>query len=465
VRQLTDDAQVVTDEYSFDGWGKLTSSTGSTANSQLYKGEYLAYRKDPDAGPELQYSTHHRNYNPQTGVFTAADPAKDDLNLYRYVKNNPVNEVDPSGLQGESSIESHRDTLLDERRSLLVERRYWTNRMRLAELRLDRIGYQIDGKGDLKGRGFAPWADLPAQLEKFNLPDTKKNREQWPQLLYREYKNAARQVAQIDDRLRSLGADIESVTEDINDRREFEQLVARENAQRAAIAAAPASEELHFTREELPGGVVVIEVGNEGTVQVFPTDSPAGWIDRAVKFASGQAQYQRQDRPVSTVTYKVSDERCRDDAVAQAKTQAKAAGMQEVLQESVTGVLNAPVDAARVASPVVDAVVTVKEGYDASRKRELTWTEMLGMGLTVVGAVFVGKGGKADDLDGGGRKPDGSPETPSGGGGGGAADVPPSSGGAPSTPPSSSAPDPKFDPSQPAVLPSPGEPKIFNAGT
>ena len=56
VRQLTDDAQVVTDEYSFDGWGKLTSSTGSTANSQLYKGEYLAYRKDPDAGPELQYS-------------------------------------------------------------------------------------------------------------------------------------------------------------------------------------------------------------------------------------------------------------------------------------------------------------------------------------------------------------------------------------------------------------------------
>ncbi len=61
---------MVTDAYSFDGWGQLTSSTGSTANSQLWKGEYLAYRKDPEAEPELQYSTHHRNYNLRTGVFS-----------------------------------------------------------------------------------------------------------------------------------------------------------------------------------------------------------------------------------------------------------------------------------------------------------------------------------------------------------------------------------------------------------
>ncbi|MBL8819899.1 MAG: RHS repeat protein [Planctomyces sp.] len=57
VRQLTDSSQVVTDEYAFDAWGNTTSSTGSTANSQLWKGQYLAYRKDPDAGPELPFGS------------------------------------------------------------------------------------------------------------------------------------------------------------------------------------------------------------------------------------------------------------------------------------------------------------------------------------------------------------------------------------------------------------------------
>ncbi|MBL8818632.1 MAG: RHS repeat-associated core domain-containing protein [Planctomyces sp.] len=90
---------MVTDEYSFAAFGTLRSSTGSTANSQQYKGRLIAYRKDPNAGPETEYSLHHRNYNPTTGVFKSQDPVKDDLNLYRYVKNNPVNRTDPSGLE------------------------------------------------------------------------------------------------------------------------------------------------------------------------------------------------------------------------------------------------------------------------------------------------------------------------------------------------------------------------------
>ena len=41
-----------------------------------------------------------RFYDPKIGRFLQTDPAgtKDDLNLYAYVGNNPVNRVDPDGV-------------------------------------------------------------------------------------------------------------------------------------------------------------------------------------------------------------------------------------------------------------------------------------------------------------------------------------------------------------------------------
>lgn len=117
VRQLTDDAGFFTDQYSFDAFGNTRTSTGTTANSQLYKGQNLAYYKDPNIGPDEQYTLHYRNYNPKTGVFSSSDPAEDDLNLYRYVRNNPVNGDDPSGLFSDNPISEmmHHATLQYER--------------------------------------------------------------------------------------------------------------------------------------------------------------------------------------------------------------------------------------------------------------------------------------------------------------------------------------------------------------
>jgi len=95
---LTDESGTVTDQYRFDAWGKLTSSTGGTANANTYKGEFLAYRQDPHAGPETTYSLTHRDISADTGRHRSPDPAEDKLNPYPYASNNPVNRADPSGL-------------------------------------------------------------------------------------------------------------------------------------------------------------------------------------------------------------------------------------------------------------------------------------------------------------------------------------------------------------------------------
>jgi fibro-slime domain-containing protein/RHS repeat-associated protein len=98
-RALTNSQGVVTDSYSYDAFGQLLASTGTTVNSYLYTGE----QKDDAAG---LYYLRARNYDPAIGRFMTQDlhqgsleePAS--LNKYVYVQNNPVNMTDPTGLYG-----------------------------------------------------------------------------------------------------------------------------------------------------------------------------------------------------------------------------------------------------------------------------------------------------------------------------------------------------------------------------
>jgi RHS repeat-associated protein len=97
-RLLTDGSGNVTDTYSYDPWGNITSHVGSTNdNPYLYIGElgYYTHYQDPEFG---LLHLGFRFYDPKIGRFTQQDPIGDGLNWYEYVEGNPLAWADPYGL-------------------------------------------------------------------------------------------------------------------------------------------------------------------------------------------------------------------------------------------------------------------------------------------------------------------------------------------------------------------------------
>jgi RHS repeat-associated protein len=92
---LTDGSQIVSDQYTYEAFGKVVASIGTTENAFGWAGE-KGYYRDDETG---QSAIRRRQYDPLTGRFLSEDPAEDDVNLFRYVENNPANAVDPSGLE------------------------------------------------------------------------------------------------------------------------------------------------------------------------------------------------------------------------------------------------------------------------------------------------------------------------------------------------------------------------------
>jgi RHS repeat-associated protein len=97
----------------FRGWSGTGSRYGydvfgSLREGSLNKNPYGFTGKRFDAESGL-YHFHFRKYDPSTGVWTTPDPIDivGGLNLYGYVSSNPVNFVDPWGL--EDSPVSHSD--------------------------------------------------------------------------------------------------------------------------------------------------------------------------------------------------------------------------------------------------------------------------------------------------------------------------------------------------------------------
>ncbi len=80
--------------YNYDAFGNSTDLvTSQTYNPFEYCGEYV----DGETG--FLY-LRNRYYDPSIGRFITEDPAKDGLNWYVYCNSDPVNYIDPLGLEG-----------------------------------------------------------------------------------------------------------------------------------------------------------------------------------------------------------------------------------------------------------------------------------------------------------------------------------------------------------------------------
>jgi RHS repeat-associated protein len=90
---LTNAAGSIVQTYSYDSFGNITPSGGI---NQPFT--YTAREYDYETG---LYYYRARYYDPKAGRFITKDPisfAGGDVNLYGYVRNNPINRLDPLGL-------------------------------------------------------------------------------------------------------------------------------------------------------------------------------------------------------------------------------------------------------------------------------------------------------------------------------------------------------------------------------
>ena len=97
IRDLVDSSGAVVDHRTYNSFGQITSETNASISFPFaYTGERL------DSATGLT-NLNARWYNAAAGRFINEDPsgfASGDTNFYRYVRNNPLTMIDPTGLNG-----------------------------------------------------------------------------------------------------------------------------------------------------------------------------------------------------------------------------------------------------------------------------------------------------------------------------------------------------------------------------
>lgn len=93
---LTNSSALVTDEYTYDPWGNVTSHSGSLNQPYQFVGKYGYYTHYNDSNvPYIQ--TGVRLYFPQLGRYVQVDQIVDGINMYSYVSSKVIQLYDPDG--------------------------------------------------------------------------------------------------------------------------------------------------------------------------------------------------------------------------------------------------------------------------------------------------------------------------------------------------------------------------------
>ncbi len=101
---ITDMTQAVVNSYAYDPFGQILGQQETVPQPFKYVGQYGVM-----AEPNGLYYMRARYYDPSVGRFISEDPlgfGGGDVNLSAYVRNNPVNRIDPNGLNPALLIEA-----------------------------------------------------------------------------------------------------------------------------------------------------------------------------------------------------------------------------------------------------------------------------------------------------------------------------------------------------------------------